>query len=193
MISEEKYKELSERLDLEIPIIRAVAEVESSGKGFLSTGEPIILFEPHIWWRQLVKHGLDPVKLSKDSELKTILYPKWGTYPYGKVSEQHARLQKATKVHRASALESASWGSFQICGFHYRSLGYPSIQAFINDAYKNEDQHLEMFARFVVAHNLLPFLQKKQWANFALRYNGAGYKKNKYDIRLAQAYKKYKQ
>lgn len=34
-------------------------------------------------------------------------------------------------------------------------------------------------------------LQRKDWAGFARGYNGPGYAKNRYDIKLANAYKKY--
>jgi hypothetical protein len=35
-------------------------------------------------------------------------------------------------------------------------------------------------------------LENLDWAKFARGYNGAGYKQNKYDEKLAAAYKKYK-
>lgn len=192
MISENKYIEIAKRLHVEVAVLKAVAEVESNGSGFLGDGQVSILFEPHIWWRQLQKYGKDPNQILKQNpQLKTILYPKWGTYPYGKMSAQHPRLQKAVSIHRESALESASWGAFQVLGKNWRDLGFNSIQEFINVAYSGIDGHFELFVRFVEANNLTRYLQTKQWAKFALLYNGVGYKKNRYDVKLQLAYEKY--
>lgn len=35
-------------------------------------------------------------------------------------------------------------------------------------------------------------LASKQWSKFAERYNGAGYRQNKYDLKLEKAYQKYR-
>ena len=41
---------------------------------------------------------------------------------------------------------------------------------------------------FISYNGLTPFLVRRDWAGFALRYNGEGYRANQYDIRLANAY-----
>ncbi|WP_426772988.1 N-acetylmuramidase domain-containing protein, partial [Pseudomonas aeruginosa] len=35
-------------------------------------------------------------------------------------------------------------------------------------------------------------LKSKDWAEFARRYNGPDYKKNNYDVKLAEAYQSFK-
>lgn len=189
MISEAKFQEVSKDLGIEVAVLKAVAEVESSGEGFLADGQPKILFEPHIFWKNLVKRGIDPSLHIKGNE--DIIYPKWKSGAYGKVSEQHSRLQRAVKINREAALESASWTSFQILGQNWKSMGYDSIQDFINDAYTDEDKHLDMFVKFVQANNLVRFLKSKEWRSFARGYNGSGFEKNKYHTKLEAAYRKY--
>lgn len=189
MISEAKFQEVSKDLGIEVAVLKAVAEVESSGEGFLADGQPKILFEPHIFWKNLGKRGIDPNLYIKDNE--DILYPKWKSGAYGKVSEQHSRLQRATKINREAALESASWGSFQVLLANWQSIGYESLQDFINDAYEGDDGHFEMFLKFIKANNLVKYLKTRQWAEFAKRYNGSSYKVNKYDTKLEAAYRKY--
>lgn len=192
MISEQKYIDSASILKIDIATIKAVAQVESGGAGFLPSGEPVILFEPHIFWKQLVKRGISPEQfLSVHPDYKPILYKKWGEYPYGKSSEQHKRLQRAATIDRIAALESASWGKFQIMGYHWSSLGYTSLQEFINAAYKDEDSQLDIFVRFIQAFRLESFLRVHDWAGFALRYNGKGFKKNRYDEKLEAAYHIY--
>jgi hypothetical protein len=188
MISEAQYKISAESLGVEEAAIKAVAEVESSGSGFIK-GLPVILFEPHIFWRQLVQRGVNPKIYQKGNE--DILYQKWGEKPYGKVSEQHARLQRATTIYRDAALASASWGKFQILGLHFKACGCKTIQEFVNAMYESEDKHLELFCNFIVSQNMVNLLKTHAWAAFARQYNGAGYKKNRYDIRLEEAYKKH--
>ena len=56
----------------------------------------------------------------------------------------------------------------------------------------SEREQLELFAAFVRARKLDVYLRKRDWAGFALRYNGPGYKKHRYDTRMAQAYRRYK-
>jgi hypothetical protein len=189
MITEEQYKESAKELNVEVAAIKAVAEVESSGNGFLSTGEPKILFEPHIFWKELEKRGIDPKLHVKGNE--DILYEKWGEKPYGKESEQHFRLQRAIEINRDAALCSASWGRFQIMGNNYADLGYSSIQDFINAMYKSEDEQLHAFVKYVGVNGLSKYLQKKDWISFARRYNGPSFEKNKYPEKLAAAYKKF--
>ena len=57
---------------------------------------------------------------------------------------------------------------------------------------KSEGEHIKAFGRFIVANNLSKYLKSLDWANFARRYNGPGYKENKYDEKLERAYNKYK-
>ncbi len=189
MITEKKFSESASRLGCDLAAIKAVAEVESGGNGFLSTGEPTILFEPHLFWQQLIKVGINPKLYVKGNE--DILYPVWKSGHYGKVSEQHNRLERASKINREAALKSASWGKFQILGKNHRLAGYEQLQDFINAMYKSEDEHLTAFVGFVQNNFLADELREHDWKGFAYGYNGAAYRKNKYDEKLAAAYKKY--
>lgn len=187
MISEQAYKDSAASIGVDIAAIKAVAEVESAGEGFVSEGIPKILFEPHIFWKELRKRGINPEPLQSD-----ILYPVWGTKPYGKVSQQHDRLKKATEINREAALMSASWGKFQIMGFNYKAAGFDSLQDFINAMYKDEDSHLLAFTQYIKNTHLDDELRNKDWKGFARGYNGALYFKNAYDKKLAASYNKFK-
>ena len=166
-------------LNCEVAAIKAVSEVESAGGGFQSDGKPKILFEGHEFYKRTGgKHGISNVS-----------YPKWISTYYNQ--DQHARLDKAAKLDRSAALESASWGRFQIMGYHWKALGYASLQAFINAMYANETEHLMAFVKYIQVNGLVDELRRKDWAGLARGYNGPGYKKNKYDEKMAAAYRKY--
>lgn len=195
-LSEAAINSLAENLNLEPAIVKAVNKIESSGRGFLIDGRPKILFEGHIFWSQLKKKNIDPSQLVAGNE--NVLYPIWTKKYYKGGAAEYDRLDQACKILNNSvcmeaAYSSASWGLFQIMGFHYAALGYNSVIDFVSEMKLNEDNHLKIFGKFLVVNKLTHYLQKKQWAEFAKRYNGGGYKLNKYDEKLAKAYADFSQ
>lgn len=186
LLSENDLIQFANRYELDVAAVKAVHEVESSGRGF-KNNKIKILFEGHIFWRQLKKHGINPA--SKVVGNENIIYSKWIRTYYNQ--DQHSRLEKAKRIHVEAALASASYGLFQIMGFHASSLGFASAQDFVDFMDVNEANQLEVFGRFIKKNNLIKYLKEKNWAGFARRYNGPGYKKNKYDTKMATAYRKY--
>lgn len=192
MISEQAFSDNAAIIGCDVAAIKAVSQVESGGSGFLTTGEPTILFEPHIFWKQLRLLNIDPNKiLFENPEYSDILYSVWGSKPYGKMSAQHARLAKAATINRDAALKSASWGKFQIMGFNYAACGCLTLQDFINEMFKSEDDHLACFTAYIKASHLDDELINLDWKGFARGYNGPSYTKNNYDRKLAIAYNSF--
>lgn len=191
-LTNEQIKDLANKHDIEYAGLKAVVEVEASGKGFIGD-VPKILYEPHIMYRLLTKKNYITIRNNLMKAHPNLCYPRWGTYKYGAESIQHKRLEIASQFNRDTALESCSWGLGQVMGFHWKSLGYESLQAFINDMYESEAKQLEAMIRFIKVNGLLLALKNKDWVKFARGYNGSGYAKNKYHIKLANAYAKYKQ
>jgi hypothetical protein len=190
MISEKQFADSAQTLNVEVAAIKAVAEIESSGEGFLADGKPKILFEPHIFWKQLRAKGINPNLFMEENP--DILYPTWKSGAYGPVSRQHERLEKASKINRDAALQSASWGKFQIMGFNWKLCGAASLQEFINDMFESEDKQLLRFTIYIKNTFLDDELRNHDWAGFARGYNGPQYLKNRYDTKLRTAYLKYK-
>ena len=181
-ITEEDYKNAARSLGCDVEAIKAFAKVESRGSGFLSDGRPVILFERHIFHRFLKQKGLS----CSDT---TICSTRSGGYLGG--SKEHDRLEKAVKIDRDSALQSTSWGMFQVMAFNWKLCSYESLQDFINAAHRSESDHLNMFVGFIKANRtLLEAVRNKNWDIAARIYNGPGYKKNAYDVKLAKAYDK---
>jgi hypothetical protein len=187
-LNEKDIENLSDRLHVEKAVIKAVNEVESHGAGFI-IDKPKILFEGHCFWKRLKARKIDPRQHKFNNE--DILYAKWTKKYYKGGLTEYKRLEKAKKINEEAALESASWGLFQIMGFNFKNLGYPSIHDFVKRIHSHEGEHLEAFGRFVERNNLLENLRNHEWRKFALNYNGKGYKKNRYHIKLEMAYKKY--
>ena len=178
----------AESLGVDVASVRAVTHVESRASGFLSDGRPVILFERHIMRRRLAELGRDVDLLQR--YLPEIINVVPGGYKGG--SAEHDRLYLAQQIDFDSAVESASWGLFQIMGFHWRVLGYESVKAFVRAMNQSEGQQLDAFVRFIKADaGLHRALRSKNWADFAARYNGPAYSKNQYDVKLAEAYKEF--
>lgn len=170
------------------PAVMAVSEVESRGQGFFSNGRPAILFERHIFRRRLIAHGIDPNPIIK--EAPDLCNTKSGGYKGG-VAE-YDRLERAMKYHPTAALESCSWGAYQIMGYHWEALGYDSVHDFVDRMNQREAEHLEAFVRFIKADSVLhTALKALDWTGFARRYNGRNYAKNAYDKKMAEAYTMY--
>lgn len=183
-LTEQDYQEAAQQLDCEVAAIKAAAEVESHGEGFLSTGEPVILFEAHIFDR------LTQGRFRKSHP--HISSARWDRKLYGPTGQhQHRRLAEAVTLDRNAALQSASYGKFQVMGFNWKVCGYSSLQEFINAMFRSEKDHLQAFMGYVLSRNLDDELRRKDWAGFAFGYNGSAYAENKYDIKLAKAYKKH--
>lgn len=178
----------AQQLGVDVASVMAVNEVESAGSGFIQAGMPRILFERHVFWRQLKTNGIDPAPLSK--KYPGILSQSRGGYAGGR--SEYTRLTAAVGIHRQSALESASWGAYQIMGFHWKLLGYESADAFVSAMSSGEAAQLDAFVRFILADKgLHAALKGKKWSTFARLYNGPAYAENLYDVKLARAYKRY--
>lgn len=182
-LSEADYANAARQLGCSVPAIKAVAEVESAGAGFLPDGQVKILFEAHIFDRLT---GGEYRKTHPDISSRT-----WNRALYGPPSKQHARLAKAVALDREAALQSASYGRFQVMGFNWKVCGYKSLQAFINDVMGSEAGQLRAFVGYVKGRGLADELARLDWAGFAYGYNGSGYKENAYDRKMQAAYKRY--
>lgn len=176
------FERAAARLGVSVAHVRAVAEVESRGAAFLPSGEPTILFERHVFSK------LTGGKFDKTHP--NISNPTRGGYG-ASGQNQHVRLQQAVKLDREAALQSASWGIFQVMGFNWKLVGFPSLQDFINAMYAGEQGSLEAFVGFIEANKLQGALKRQDWHAFAKTYNGSGYASHGYHTKLAAAYKKW--
>lgn len=173
------------RLGVSPSVVLAVNQVESRGNGFLNDGRIVILYERHIMYRQMADKKLDANYYMV--HFPNLVNQKRGGY-YGGATE-HARLKNAKQIDEISALESCSYGLFQIMGFHWQQLEFQSVQAMVAYMEASEGNQLDVFVRFVLANAAMhKALKAKKWGDFAKHYNGPAYKTNLYDVKLAQAY-----
>lgn len=183
--AENIWHDLAIRLQLNFAVIRAVAEVESAGSGFVSLDDPRpkVLFEGHYF------HRLTTGKF--DASHPKLSYPKWSKEKYAKTAAgEWQRLEAAMGLDREAALQAASWGTFQIMGANYGACGFNDINAFVQ-AQSDMEGQLDTFAKFVSRPPFIALLKEQNWEGFAEAYNGPAYASNRYAEKLAAAYAKY--
>ena len=178
------------RLEVEPCAMRAVYSVEAAGNGFLPSGRPKILFEGHIFWKELKKRGADPAALC--GAHPDLIYPKWVKTHYKGGEKEYDRLDRAESLNREAAWCSASWGAFQIMGFNFAACGYGSVDDFVQAQRESAAAQLAAFCGFISQARLVRHLKSLDWAAFARGYNGPGYAENKYDQKLKAAYENCK-
>lgn len=189
-LTEQDYARAAEQLDCQVAVIRAVAEVESPGSGFLPDGRCKVLFEGHIFFRE--------TKGRYAETHPTLCFKKWtrAHYAKGKSADERGareigRLAQAMVLDRIAALKSASYGGFQIMGFNHRKCMYPSVEMLYLAMQKDAASHLDAFCHLIKSFGLAGALRRREWAVFAKRYNGPAYRENDYDGKMARAYKKF--
>lgn len=164
--------------------VHAIMDVEARSSGFDERDRPAMLFEPHIFWRELGQGA----KRDK-AEKMGLAYSSWK--PSGYPRDSYPRLMAAIKIDMEAALRSASWGLGQIMGFNHNLAGYPSALAMVRDFLDDEENHLAAMVQFIKSAKLDDELRRKDWAGFARGYNGSDYAKNDYHTKLAAAYAKW--
>ena len=184
-------QQAAERLDVPLASVMAVNQVESRGEGFAANGRPVILFERHVMHQRLQANGMSLAEAdSLAAQCPGLVNRKTGGYLGG--TAEHQRLANAKQIHAAAALESASWGLFQIMGYHWQRLGYMDAQHFADTMGLSEAAQLDAFVSFIEADPALhKALKARNWKQFARIYNGPNYAKNLYDVKLARAYAQF--
>jgi hypothetical protein len=161
--------------------IQTFLEVETKGRGFDSKDRPLILFERH-WFHKFTR-GIFDAKHPNISNSKP--------GGYGTSASQYARFSEAFALDPIAAMKSASWGLGQVMGFNYAVAGYASVGEFVDAMKESEGKQLDAAVNFVLHNGLDDELRRHDWAGFARGYNGAGFKKNDYDTKLAAAFAKF--
>ena len=189
-LTDADFARAAKALNVEVAAIRAVAEVEAAGAGFLPDGRPVILYEAHVFHKETGgKHAG-----AMDRRGYSLSSPTWNRALYGKTSAQeHARYEDARKLNPDAANKACSWGTFQILGQNYASCGFDNSQAFVDAMWDGgAAAHLDAFVKFIQANKLDGALRARNWTTFARGYNGPSYAQNAYDQKMANAYARWK-
>lgn len=196
------YEYAASRLGCDVKVILALTQVESPRGGFNSDGTPIILYERHYFYKQYTQYlkpgqSLAAARVQRDELAATqvdICSPRALTFAktrklksgavvavpphdrYGSGDQQYLRLNRARKYNEGAALESASWGKFQIMGENWSRIGWKSVFAFYRAMCASERDQLDALIGFIFSKPpLVTALRSKDWDNIARYYNGTAH------------------
>lgn len=189
-LTSEDIQKIAGYLNITPAALYAVIEVEfGNGSGFVDETKAKIIFEGQVFWTELKRAGIDPVKYQKGND--DILYPKYTKTKYLGGVKEYTRLEKARKINADVANKSTKWGFVGILGLEYRHCGCSTIDEFIEKMQSSEYDQLLLFANWLISNRLNMYLQNNDWKGFARIYNGPGYAINQYDKKLAMSFAKY--
>lgn len=180
-------KELAKKYNVPFEALLAIIEVESNGVKFAIINdkkEPIIRYEGHYFDRLC-----DP-SVREKARLAGVSSPKVGAIKNpAKQENRWALVKKAASFDINAAYESCSYGVGQVMGSNWKNLGYSSMAAFLSKARNGLFGQVELMLQFIIYNKLDDELRNLDWSGFARGYNGSGYKKNNYHLKLEKAYK----
>jgi hypothetical protein len=205
-MTDDDIRDAAERIGCDVAAFRAVLEVEGKQKGFDKKGRPLILFEPHKFYRELsIKKGKEllPTPERGAAVDAGLAYPNWGEKPYPKTSDgNYERLAAAIEIGEEPAFKSVSMGVGQVLGSHYKKLGFDTAASMFDAARESEQNQLALLTGYVRTKHLEAALRGHDWKTFAVGYNGPkedkprfdkkGNKEKSYHELLADAYAKWR-
>lgn len=185
-ITPAELKMIADRLGASVRQVAAVAAVESSGGGWDQAGLLKCLWERHYLWKRI----RFAIPLLSD--------PRPGGYTidadHDGINDSWEKLADAAARFGRVAFECASFGKFQIMGAHWKALGYASVLDFVWTLSQGELAHYDAFARYLEANNLVGALRQVSGNPIDCRalaagYNGPGFAKYSYDVKIAHAFR----
>lgn len=169
-LAADAFDEAGRRHDLEPAIIRAVWEVESSGRPFRDDGSVERRYEPHHMPGSGITHWRESLKLSTD--------------------RREAMFADAYRRDPEAAMRASSWGGPQIMGFNAEAAGFSTAGDMVRAMAADEARHLTAFLQLVSGWGLITVLRAHDWHRFASRYNGSG-QAAVYAEKIETAYRKH--
>jgi hypothetical protein len=199
MITEQQFTDAAKTIGCKVSTIKAVYFVETAGHGYLADGRVKILFEGHRFWKQLKKAGANPAKfIAGNQYYSNVVYESWNKSHYKGGAAEWNRVSLAIEVcsklgvSPLLALNSTSFGSFQIMGENCLMAGYATSQEMLA-AFNigGEAEQLKAFVNFVKARKLDDELRDGNFKAFADGYNGTQSRQNRYAERMEIEDKRY--
>lgn len=174
--------------------LHAFMDVESLGSGFDKEGRPKLLFEPHVFYRNLTGVERDRAVAAG------LAYKSWGEQPYPK--DSYPRLVAAMQINETAALKACSVGLTQILMENHAMVDYPTPQEMMLAFMDDESLHLQAAVDYIIATGIDDDMRKiakldrpttpDDCRSIVRVYNGPAYEKNNYHVKFAKAHNKWR-
>ena len=191
-INDNDYATTAKELGIEKEVLMAIASQESKHASFKAVKQATILFERHKMYRLLIKKG--NTKASVDALSKR--YPSIVNEDSGGHNDMtsYDKLKTAKSIDYDCAIQSCSWGKFQVMGFHYANL-YSSPRELEKAMNMCELQQFKYFVLYLKKTNgMVNALKRKNWEEIATLYNGPKWKEKnpEYANNIKRYYNQFK-
>ena len=191
-INDNDYATTAKELGIEKEVLMAIASQESKHASFKAVKQATILFERHKMYRLLIKKG--NTKASVDALSKK--YPSIVNEDSGGHNDMtsYDKLKTAKSIDYDCAIQSCSWGKFQVMGFHYANL-YSSPRELEKAMNMCELQQFKYFVLYLKKTNgMVNALKSKNWEEIATLYNGPKWKEKnpEYANNIKRYYNQFK-
>jgi hypothetical protein len=181
---------VARELGVEPAALLAVAEIESGGVVYAAVDdrrEPLIRFEGHYFDRRLSGDKRARARAAK------LASPTAGVIANPRTQAGRWRmLTRAAAIDHQAAHESVSWGLGQVMGAHWDWLGYADVDTLVEEARSGAAGQARLMARYIEKAGLDNALRDRSWHAFARGYNGPDYRRHGYHLKLAAAYRRYR-
>jgi hypothetical protein len=177
---------LSDVIGVEVAAAVAVLCVESSGRGFGPDGRMIIRFENHVFWRQWGKKNaamfdahfrFHPEKRWAHHQFREKKGGRWVRF-HGNQGQEWRVFDFARALNEPAAMRSISMGGPQIMGFNHARIGYDSVREMFHAFQADIRYQILGLFDFLkgpgTSSPMVVALQRKNFEDFAARYNGPG-------------------
>lgn len=145
------FERAAEALGCPVAALRAVWDVESSGRPFRADGSLERRFEPH---------KLATPEGSPKTSLKL------------SAAAREARFEAAFAANPSDAMRATSWGGPQIMGFNHAAAGFGTVPEMVEAMADDEAAQLNAFVSLIRSWGLAGAIRAHDWRAFAARYNG---------------------
>ncbi len=185
----EDIKGVAESFGIEPAALLAIAEVESGGQAFAIVDgrhEPLIRFEGHYFDQRL--SGSNRTRARAEG----LSSPAAGEIanPPGQAA-RWKMLERAAAIDGRAAYESVSWGLGQVMGAHWAWLDFADVDALVAEARQGAAGQARLMARYIEKAGLAAAIRSHDWEAFARGYNGPGYRRHAYHVKMAAAYARH--
>ncbi|MGF7404942.1 N-acetylmuramidase domain-containing protein [Campylobacter concisus] len=173
-INDNDYATTAKDLGVEKEVLMAIASQESKHTSFKAVKQATILFERHKMYWLLIKKGY--TKASVDALSKK--YPSIVNKSDGGYNDMtsYEKLKIAKSIDYSCAVQSCSWGKFQVMGFNYANL-YSSPMELEIAMNMCELQQFKYFVSYLKnTSGMVDALKNKNWERIATLYNGPNWK-----------------
>jgi hypothetical protein len=191
-LTRENFIDFGRDLDIDPAKIHALADTETSGRGYEPTGRVIPAIEVHAF-SDATNHAFDLTN-------PNLSWPEWIPYKKGEkppgglplhpylmsYDDRWGLWSAQAELSIEGACCGLSLGRFQQLigrtplmrrqGFqpHWKTLGFPSAEALFRKLCKSEFDQFEVFATFMRAFGALPAWRAGNWQAVTRIYNGPG-------------------